>query len=201
MVRSLSTDPETTAMPRAPVPQRLTLDRDAWIRAATETLAEHGVEGVRVELLAKRLEVTKGSFYWHFRDRADLLRALLEQWRDGRIADIVKQTAAEPGAELARIFHVIEVYSAARNRKGVRIELALRDWARRDAAAAGVVKEVDATRLDCARRLFLACGVADREATSRSLLLYAYVFGQSLMNYEGPDLPELKRWIAERIAR
>lgn len=187
-------------MPRTAAPQRLTLDRNAWIRAATEALAEHGVDGVRVELLAKKLEVTKGSFYWHFTDRAELLHALLEQWRDGRIADIVKQTTAEPGAERPRIFHVIEVYSAARNRKGVRIELALRDWARRDAQAAAVVKEVDATRLDRARRLFLACGVPDREATSRSLLLYAYVFGQSLMNYEGADLPELKRWIAETIA-
>ncbi len=188
-------------MPRTAAPQKLTLDRSAWIRAATETLAEHGVEGVRVELLAKRLQVTKGSFYWHFKDRADLLMALLEQWRDGRIADIVKQTTAEAGAEHARIFHVIEVYSAARNRKGIRIELALRDWARRDGAAAAVVKEVDATRLDRARRLFLAGGVPDKEATSRSLLLYAYVFGQSMMNYEGPDLPELKRWIAERIAK
>jgi AcrR family transcriptional regulator len=187
-------------MPRSAASQRLTLDRSAWIRAATETLAEQGVDGVRVELLAKKLHVTKGSFYWHFKDRADLLMALLEQWRDGRIADIVKQTTAEPGAEHARIFHVIEVYSAARNRKGISIELALRDWARRDGAAAAVVKEVDATRLDCARRLFLACAVPDKEATSRSLLLYAYVFGQSMMNYEGSDLPELKRWIAESIA-
>jgi AcrR family transcriptional regulator len=200
MENGLSTRETRIAMPRTAASGRLTLDRSAWIRAATETLAEHGVDGVRVELLAKKLEVTKGSFYWHFRDRAELLHALLAQWRDGRIADIVKQTGAEPGAERQRIFHVIEVYSAARNRKGVRIELALRDWARRDAQAAAVVKEVDATRLDRARSLFLACGVPDREATSRSLLLYAYVFGQSLMNYEGPDLAELKRWIAETIA-
>jgi hypothetical protein len=117
--------------------------------------------------------------------------------------DIVKQTRAEPGQELARIYHVIEVYSAARNRKGVQIELAVRDWARRDAAAAAAVQEVDGTRLQCACALFLGCGLPREEAQARSLLLYAYVFGQSLMAYErfAPDAAALKSWIADRIAR
>jgi AcrR family transcriptional regulator len=180
---------------------RPALDRQAWIDAAAQALAEHGVDGVRVETLARKLAVTKGSFYWHFRDRQDLLSALLGHWKDGRIRDIVKQTRATAGEERARIFHVIEVYSAARSRKGMKIELALRDWAKRDPAAAAVVREVDAERLDRARRLFLALGLDFHEATGRSLLLYAYVFGQSLMSYAGEDLPQLKRWIAERIAR
>jgi len=183
-------------------PARIPLNRDAWIRAAVEVLAEDGVGGLRVEVLAKRLKVTKGSFYWHFRDRRALLDELLAQWKAGRIQDILKQTAAQPGGELERIHHVIDVYASARNRKGIRIELAVRDWARRDAKAAAVVAEVDATRLDCARRLFVACGLSDPEASARSMLLYAYVFGRSLMSYErfAPELERLKGWIAGRIA-
>ncbi len=178
------------------------LDRDAWIRAAFAALAEHGADALRVEVLAKRCGVTKGSFYWHFKDRRDLIEALLESWKHGRIDDIKKQTRAEPGNELAAIYHTIEVYAAVKNRKGIMIELAVRDLARRDSAAQATVEEVDAVRLDCAKRLFLGCGLSAKEATARSLLLYAYVFGQSLMRYDryAKDLNELKRWIAEHIA-
>lgn len=170
---------------------------------ATEVLAEEGIAGLRVEVLAKRLKVTKGSFYWHFTDRRDLLMAVLAQWKDGRIRDIIKQTRAQPGRELEQIYHVIDVYSASRSRRGMMIELAVRDWARRDAEAAAIVAEVDDVRLRCARDLFLACGVPMDEASSRCMLLYAYVFGVSLMIYEkfDRDVTRLKRDIAELIAR
>lgn len=182
---------------------RIQLDRDTWINAAIEVLAEDGVTGLRVEVLAKRLKVTKGSFYWHFQDRRDLLVAVLQYWKDGRIRDIIKQTTAEAGKELAQIYHVIDVYSASRSRRGMMIELAVRDWARRDAEAAAIVAEVDDVRLRCARALFLACGVPMEEASSRCMLLYAYVFGVSLMIYEkfDTDVARLKRDIADLIAR
>ena len=66
------------------------------------------------------------SFYWHFRDRRALQRALLEHWHEGRIRDIHKQTRARPGHEAEQLRHVIDVYSASRNRKGILIELAIR---------------------------------------------------------------------------
>jgi AcrR family transcriptional regulator len=182
---------------------RAQLDRSAWVLAATELLAKEGVAGLRVELLAKHLKVTKGSFYWHFKDRSDLLQSVLEVWKDGRIKDIVKQTRANGGKELSQLHHVIEVYSASLSRKGMMIELAVRDWARRDEAAAAIVEEVDTWRLKCARELFLACGVPMAEASSRSMLLYAYVFGVSLMFCDryADNINELKNDIAGLIAR
>ncbi|MCV2216260.1 TetR/AcrR family transcriptional regulator [Thauera sp. Sel9] len=185
---------------KKPRPQ---LDRQSWINAAIEVMAEEGIAGLRVEVLAKRLKVTKGSFYWHFDDRRDLLLAILQHWKEGRICDIIKQTRVQPGKELAQVYHVIDVYSASRNRRGMMIELAVRDWARRDAEAAAIVAEVDDVRLRCARDLFLACGVPMEEASSRCMLLYAYVFGVSLMIYEkfDSDVLRLKRDIADLIAR
>ena len=182
---------------------RTQLDRTAWTAAAIDVLAEEGIAGLRVEVLAKRLKVTKGSFYWHFQDRRDLLMAMLAEWKEGRIRDILKQTRAVPGHELEQIYHVIDVYSASRNRRGMQIELAVRDWARRDAEAAAIVSEVDDIRLRCARELFLACGVPLEEASSRCMLLYAYVFGISLMIYEkfDSDIGRLKHDIADLIAR
>ncbi|NMG53370.1 TetR/AcrR family transcriptional regulator [Aromatoleum aromaticum] len=182
---------------------RVQLDRDAWIVAATDVLAEEGVAGLRVEVLAKRLKVTKGSFYWHFQDRHDLLMAVLQTWRDGRIRDIVKQTRADPGRELEQIYHVIDIYSTSRSRRGAMIELAVRDWARRDPETAAIVAEVDDIRLRCARDLFLACAVPMEEASSRCMLLYAYVFGISLMIYDkfDSDVARVKRDIADLIAQ
>lgn len=177
------------------------LDRSAWIEAAIDVLAKEGVGGLRVEVLAKTCGVTKGSFYWHFKDRQDLLSAVLERWREGRMLDIEKTTAAVPSREADQLHYVIEVYGASRNRKGMSIELAVRDWARHDPLAAGVVEAVDLYRLECTRKLFVGTGMSDAEAKSRSLLLYACVFGLSLMHYDRFDqnLPDLKSRIAERI--
>jgi AcrR family transcriptional regulator len=183
-------------------PRPSSLDRAAWIKGALAALADEGHAGLRVETLAKRLHVTKGSFYWHFRDRRDLVDAVLEEWKNGRIADIHKQTAARPGEEMTALRHTIEVYSAGKNRKGLPIELAVREWASRDARAAAVVEEVDAERVACAARLFERLGLDAAEASARSVLLYAYVFGFSLMrcNRFLPDSSAAKAWITNRIA-
>lgn len=193
-----STLPRTRGRAQSP---RTQLDPDRWIEEAIEVLAREGIAGLRVEVLAKRCGVTKGSFYWHFKDRQSLLDAVLERWKAGRISDIEKTTAVAPGKERDQLHYAIEVYGASRNRKGMAIELAVRDWARHDAQAAAVVESVDLYRLECTRKLFVAAGMSDAEAKSRSLLLYACVFGLSLMHYSHFDdnLANLKQRIAERI--
>lgn len=193
--------PQARAASRKTVSTRTQLDRNNWVEAAIDVLAKEGVTGLRVEVLAKRCGVTKGSFYWHFKDRQDLLEAVLERWKEGRIRDIEKTTTVAPGQEREQLHYAIEVYGASRNRKGMSIELAVRDWARHDSQAASVVESVDLYRLECTRKLFVAAGMSDAEAKSRSLLLYACVFGLSLMHYSPFDANpgELKQRIAERI--
>jgi AcrR family transcriptional regulator len=171
-------------MPDTEPPARPQTDRDTWLRAATQTLADSGVDGVKVETLARQIGLTKGSFYWHFKDRRELLDAVLDSWRAGRIDDIVQRTQCAPGDEIAQLHHVIDTYSLARNRRGMRIELAIRDWARHDARARQIIDAVDAVRLECASALFVAAGHTVDEAACRSLLLYAYVFGLGMMDGE-----------------
>lgn len=180
---------------------RTQLDRTEWIDGSIEALAEEGMAGLRVETLAKRFGVTKGSFYWHFKDRQDLYSAVLQTWKEGRIRDIDKQSTGVVGKECDQLLQIIDVYGTNRNRKGISIELAVRDWARRDASASAVVEDVDTYRLESTRKLFVASGLSDDEAKSRSLLLYAYVFGQSLMAYDryDPKIIDFKRWIARHI--
>jgi len=186
---------------RKAVSGRTQLDPERWIEVATDVLAKEGITGLRVEVLAKRCGVTKGSFYWHFRDRQALLDAVLERWREGRIRDIEKTTAVQNGKELEQLHYAIEVYGASRNRKGMAIELAVRDWARHDRHAASVVEAVDLYRLECTHRLFVAAGMTEASAKSRSLLLYACVFGLSLMHYDrfDNDPADLKQRIAQHI--
>lgn len=193
--------PASRKRQRAKDSARTQLGPESWVETAIDVLAREGIAGLRVEVLAKRCGVTKGSFYWHFKDRQALLDAVLERWRAGRIRDIEKTTAVQPGKEREQLHFAIEVYGASRNRKGMSIELAVRDWARHDPRAATVVESVDLYRLECTRRLFVAGGMSDAEAKSRSLLLYACVFGLSLMHYGHFDdnLPDLKQRIAERI--
>ena len=182
---------------------RCPLGRAEWIETATAALAERGVDGMRVEVLAKHFGVTKGSFYWHFKDRQDLVEAVLENWKEGRMRDIDKQSGTASGEAEAQtqLRQIIEIYAAQRNRRGIAIELAVRDWARRDAFAAAAVDAVDRYRLESAGRLFVRCGFSAEEARHRSLLLYAYLFGQSLMSGEccEPVAGESRQWIAERI--
>jgi AcrR family transcriptional regulator len=156
------------------------LDAATWIAAALDALAAEGPGAVRVEPLAKRLGVTKGSFYWHFRDRENLLRRALADWRTARIAAIAGQAAAGDDPRTA-LSGLVDLYAQAPNPKGLAVELAIRALARNHAGAAAAVAAVDAARLAVVARLFVAAGLGQTEAEARALLLYSFVFGQSLL--------------------
>lgn len=157
------------------------LDAQAWIASALDALAESGIDAVWVEPLAKALAVTKGSFYWHFADRRALIDAMLSQWSEGRIGAIREQAAQAPEPALA-LRKLIELYTKRSNARGLAIELAIRALARNDAAAAAAVQAVDAERLRHVASLFVRLGYNIREAETRAVMLYSYLFGQSLLD-------------------
>src|ERR1700710_2239739 len=97
---------------------------ETWIEAGFAEIARSGVEGVRVELLAKNLGVTKGGFYRRFADRAALLDAMLHNWSAGRIAAIEHQTSLDGATARDRLKSLIRLYSERMNTEGMAIELA-----------------------------------------------------------------------------
>ena len=119
-----------------------------WVAAGFAELATAGIDGVRVEVLAERLGVTKGGFYRRFRDRRALLDAMLAAWRGGRIAAIERQSEAGGETPIARLEALIELYTLRTNAAGLAVELAIRQWARTDRRAAAAVQKVDAARLE-----------------------------------------------------
>src|SRR4051794_9905775 len=160
---------------------------ETWIEAGLEEVARTGVEGVRVEVLAKKLGVTKGGFYRRFKDRAALLQSILHSWRAGRVAAIEKQTSLDGATARERLRALIGLYAERINMQAMAIELAIRQWARTDAAAAAAVAAVDAARLKNVAQLYRVTGMTPPEADARAFLFYCFIFGQSLLFLErGP---------------
>jgi AcrR family transcriptional regulator len=160
---------------------------DSWIEAGIKEIARSGIEGVRVEVLAKNLGVTKGGFYRRFRDRAALLDGILQSWSAGRIAAIEQQTSLDGATARDRLRTLIRLYSERMNTEGMAVELAIRQWARSDEAAADAVASVDAARLKNVGLLYRATGLSAEAADAQAFLFYCFVFGQSLLFLErGP---------------
>src|SRR6201995_187881 len=157
---------------------------ETWIKAGFAELARAGIDGVRVEVLAKNLGVTKGGFYRRFRDRAALLGGMLAEWRAARIAAIEQQASLDGETARDRLTGLIRLYSERMNTEAIAIELAIRQWARSDEAAAEAVAGVDAARLKNVATLYRATGLEADEADARAFLFYCFVFGQSLLFLE-----------------
>jgi AcrR family transcriptional regulator len=157
---------------------------ETWIKAGFAELARSGIDGVRVEVLAKNLGVTKGGFYRRFRDRAALLEGILNDWREGRIAAIEQQVNLDGKSARDRLKALIHLYSERMNTEGMAIELAIRQWARSDEAAAEAVASVDAARLKNVGQLYRATGLEADAADAKAFLFYCFIFGQSLLFLE-----------------
>ena len=144
-----------------------------WIEAATVGLAKAGPAGVKIEALARKLGVTKGSFYWHFENQPALLAAVLAHWRERGTREIIATVDAAGGTAAERLRRLWGIVSGP----DLGPELAIRDWARRDRKAAAAVAEVDSERMGYLRELFRELGCDARETEARSILLYSLLVG------------------------
>jgi AcrR family transcriptional regulator len=158
------------------------LGRQDWIKTGLAVLAESGVETVRIEPLAKRMDVTKGSFYWHFKDRSDLLEAILAKWVEIDTHGIIEQVNrldADPKSKLLRLFELaIADDGLTPGLADGSLESAIRAWATNDPKVAAVLAQVDRQRLDYTKSLFLAIGFSETEALVRARLAYYSLIGE-----------------------
>jgi len=165
---------------------RASLTPEAWIEAATAVLVDQGIDHVRVDVLAGQLGVTRGSFYWHFRDREDLLRRVLLAWSERATEELtrrLKSASAGPHEQLRDVMSLpFRGRAAAR---AARIELAIRAWARRDDMARQAVDAADASRIAYHAQVFGALGFGAEEAALRGFLLYSYEVAESVLNRQG----------------
>ena len=123
------------------------LGRDNWLTAARLALLRGGVEAVRVEKLARTLHVTKGSFYWHFKDRDSLLEILLQEW-EGEVAEMMSRLRGGSARERLRAFVEMAVERARLSEEGqVPSDAAIFAWASVSSSVARRVNRAERERI------------------------------------------------------
>jgi len=160
MTRVTAGEPITLKAAAAAAGPRQQMDRSAWIEKSLEILASAGVAAIRVEVLARELDVTKGSFYWHFRDRAALLTATIAEWRNRTTTNVVQHLwgqPQDPRTKLRRLWQIC--FSGRADNPGGRLEVAIRQWALHDATVAATVAQNDAERIVFVEELYHELGV------------------------------------------
>jgi AcrR family transcriptional regulator len=157
--------------------------RGAWVDAALQALSTGGPDAVRVEALAVSLGVTKGGFYWHFANRQALLKEMLDAWEKAGTEDVIARVDSQPADPRARLRQLFELASSA----DFAVELALRDWARRDSDVAERVRRVDNRRIEYLRSLFGQLCLDENDAEARSMLAFSLFVGSYFIAAEHGD--------------
>ena len=156
-----------------PAPTRT--PRATWIEEGLRALGVGGPDAVRVEKLAQTLGVTKGGFYWHFEDRPALLEEMLAAWERLVVDEVIVRVESEGGDARARLRRLSALAGSSPDL--MRIELAVRDWARRDKGVARRLKRVDNRRMEYMRSLFGEFCPDEDEVEARCMVFYSLWIG------------------------
>jgi len=171
------------------------ISKGQWLDMALEVLETDGVAGVRIEILAKRLEISKSGFYWHFKNRDHLLQDMLDYWSH-ELTEVATENpqllTLKPKSRLIKTAEMILDHDLTR------YEIPIRQWALQDAVAARAVRKVNRLRLDFLRGAFSELGFTGDDLDMRSMLFTCY------HTWEAPMFREISRrrrreLIAKRI--
>lgn len=175
------------------------LSFDDWVEAGFDLLAEGGFEAVRIGRLCDRLDVTKGSFYWHFADINAYRAALVDSWTELRAADrkrLISMGAVHPRERLSRMMELL-----ARPDHWA-VERVMRGWALTDERVAESVRRGDRRVLEAVRQAFTDLGFDDADAALRSSLLFSAGIG--LLHGTDPSHdapPEMRERLLDFLVR
>lgn len=151
-------------------PERKQLQRFDWLQQALELFVAEGIEAVRITRLADELGVTRGSFYWHFENREDLIEALVRFWKDKNTPAISRTVESAASLEDG-ILGFFEICVDTRQ-FDPRLDLALREWARRSMSIHQRVNAEDTARIDALRDLYARFDYPMPDALIRARVLY-----------------------------
>jgi AcrR family transcriptional regulator len=141
-----------------------------WIVTALAVLKDSGIDAVQITTLAKRLSVTRGSFYWHFDNREDLLTALISEWR-ARNTGVMIEAIRDVDCLDHGILALFSVW-VDHTRFDAQLDQAIRDWARHDEPLREVVKSEDDARVAAIARFFARHDYPEAEAFIRARVIY-----------------------------
>ena len=154
--------------------------RSAWIEEGLRALAAGGADAVRIEPLARKLKVTKGGFYWHFEGRGALLEELLDAWERLSVDEVIERIEAEGGDARAKLRRLSGMATSGHEALAIhplQIDLAIRDWSRRDAKVATRLRRVDNRRMDYMRSLYREFTADADDVEARCMVAFSLWIG------------------------
>lgn len=167
------------------------LDKDQWLAQALEVVSRKGRARFRIDQMVQEIGVTKGSFYWHFKNRSDFVKSLADYWAVNsteRVIDMVKQRQDDARG---RAFFLMET---VHKNNSVKYDATMRAWALHDPNVAKTVKQVDKQRLEFGRSLFHEMGFRGEELEMRSRIFIYYLAGSHVFY-----APEKKKDILKQL--
>lgn len=170
--------------------------RRAWVDAGLRALGSGGPDAVRVESLARDLHVTKGGFYGYFADRTALLEEMLDAWERRSTSGAIEQAEYEGGDALTRAQRAADLTFSPELRP---VDLAVRDWARRDPAVAERLVRVDNQRMEYLRSHFRPVFPDEADLEARCLLAFSAAIASDLIAADHPG--RTRDEVLDRAAR
>lgn len=165
---------------------------EGWLEAAYEALLEGGVDAVKILPLAKRLKLSRTSFYWFFRDREELLAALIARWRDKNTGNLVRRSEAYAESIAEATLNIFDCWLDT-SLFDAKFEFAIRSWALQSEDILTEVQSADTARLDALGRMFERFGHEPVAADVRARTLYLVQIGYISMQTEEDLALRLKR--------
>jgi AcrR family transcriptional regulator len=172
--------------------------RSSWIEAGLQALAAGGPDAVRVDLLAKALDVTRGGFYWHFASRQVFLDALLDAW-EHRSTDDVLERVEEHGGDAREKVRMAGMLTFSPEL--LPIDLAVRDWARRDPSVARRLRRVDNRRMEYLRTLIGTFSDDADDVEARGMLAFSLAIGSHFIaaDHDGRSRRQVLELATQRL--
>jgi AcrR family transcriptional regulator len=172
--------------------------RSTWIDAGLVALASGGPDAVRVDLLAKALGVTRGGFYWHFENRGVFLDALLDTWEHRSTDDVLDRVEAEGGDARAK---VRKAGMLTFSKDLLPIDLAVRDWARREKSVAKRLRKVDNRRMDYLRSMIGTFSDDPEDVEASAMLAFSLAIGSHFIaaDHRGRSRPQVLERATQRL--
>ncbi|NLS16289.1 TetR/AcrR family transcriptional regulator [Rhizobium sp. P40RR-XXII] len=172
--------------------------QEGWLEAAYSSLIDSGVESVKIQPLAKKLKLSRTSFYWFFKDREELLGALVSKWRDKNTGNLVKQSEAYAESLVEAMFNVFDCW-LNKDLFDSQFEFAVRSWALQSTDILEEVRRADQTRMEALSRMFTRFGYDAVSADVRARTTYLVQIGYISMQSREDITVRMKR-IPEYIA-
>jgi len=163
-----------------------------WFDAAIEILLESGVQAVNISALAKRLKLSRTSFYWFFSDKEALLSALVNTWKEKNTGSIVEQSQAYADSLAEAALNIFDCWLDEQLFDS-KFEFAIRSWSIHSAEIQHQVQVADQLRLDALTTMFKRYGFSDVSADVHARTIYLMQIGYISM--------QTKESLAQRMER